>query len=125
FRSAQNTVETSTDASAGALDNAPSDVGTDTEAASFTPTPVVNPPPLKNDTRTRRRRSTPVAAKIGTLRIRAQKATLVSVNGKPVGMTPLNLDREAGRYVITAKVEGKSREEKVDLKPGTIRLVEF
>ena len=68
--------------------------------------------------------SEPVA-RTGRLKIRSARQVLVSVNGQPVGMTPLDLDKPAGKYVVTASVDGRKVEERVDLKVGTIRLIEL
>lgn len=65
------------------------------------------------------------AARTGRLKIRASKQVLVYVNGQPVGLTPLDLDRPAGQYTIAARVNGQQRTERVELSSGTIRLVDF
>ena len=65
------------------------------------------------------------AGETGRLKIRASKQTLIYVNGKPVGLTPLDLDRPAGAYEISGEVDGQRRVERVDLSAGTIRLVDF
>lgn len=64
-------------------------------------------------------------ARTGRLKIRSARQVLVSVNGQPVGMTPLDLDKPAGKYVVTASVDGRQVQERVDLKVGTIRLIEL
>jgi len=70
-------------------------------------------------------RPAPEGGRTGRLKIRASKQTLIYVNGKPVGMTPLDLDRPSGKYEISGDVDGQRRMERVDLSAGTIRLVEF
>jgi hypothetical protein len=65
------------------------------------------------------------ASRKGTLRVRAAKNVLVSIDGQPYQMTPFDLEKPAGRYVLSAIIDGQRREERVDLTSGTIRLVEF
>jgi hypothetical protein len=96
-----------------------------------TPPPTVAPAPVPRPTvrPTQAPASTPErtepAGRTGTLRIRAQRAVLVNVNGVPVGYTPQELQRPPGEYTISAKVDGRSVEQKVDLRAGKIRVVEF
>jgi hypothetical protein len=62
---------------------------------------------------------------MGTIKVVASRSVLVSVNGAPVGMTPLELERPEGAYVISAKIKGKDREERIELQAGKIRTIEF
>lgn len=64
-------------------------------------------------------------ARTGKLRISATRSVLVYVNGVPEGYTPLSLDKPAGKYVITAQVNGREVEKRVDLASGSIRSVDF
>jgi hypothetical protein len=85
--------------------------------------------PLPTTTKPRVRRpaepTTDPVARTGRLKIRSTRQVLVSINGQPVGMTPLDLDKPAGRYVVTANVDGRQVEQRVDLTVGTIRLIEL
>ena len=102
----------------------------ETDAPEAAPEPPLPAPTTRRGTRrdpapTPTTSTPPEAAKTGRLKIRAARKTLIYVNGKPVGMTPLDLDRPAGKYEISGEVEGQMRVERVDLSSGTIRLVDL
>jgi len=105
------------------------DGGGEATEAPVTPTevPVVAPrPPAPPQTRSATRTATRVAAdKPGRIQVRTTRATLIYVNGQPVGMSPVDIERPPGAYTVHIVDKGKRVEKRVDLDAGATRNVEF
>ncbi|TVQ91892.1 MAG: PEGA domain-containing protein [Deltaproteobacteria bacterium] len=98
--------------------------GADEPEGEATPEPAAaasKPAPVRQPVR----RAAPAADTPGTLKVRATRATLVYVNGVPVGMAPVDVERPPGAYTIHIVDKGKRKEQRVDLTAGAVRNVEF
>ncbi len=65
------------------------------------------------------------ADKPGRIQVRTTRAALVYINGSPVGMSPVDVERPPGVYTVHITDKGKRVEQRVDLDAGATRTLEF
>jgi len=73
-------------------------------------------------------RPPPVVSRTGTLKVRANRKVLITLNGRPVDYAPLDLPVTPGTYVLGAALPGRPDTEQtktVDISAGAIERVEF
>lgn len=99
----------------------PSKAGADASAPGLESTA----PPVRRTAPPRASPVAPVADGPGRLQVRATRRTLVYVNGQPVGMSPVNIEKPPGVYTVHIVDKGKKVEQRVDLESGQERTVDF
>ncbi|MBW1881183.1 MAG: hypothetical protein JRJ84_22750 [Deltaproteobacteria bacterium] len=73
-------------------------------------------------------RTAPVVTRTGTLKVRANRKVLITLNGRPVDYAPLDLPVTPGIYILGAALPGRPDTEQsktVDISAGAIERVEF
>lgn len=97
------------------------------EAEAVPAAPAPEPPvqPARRPAAPRATAVAPVADDPGRLQVRATRRTLVYVNGQPVGMSPVDIEKPPGVYTVHIVDKGKKVEQRVDLESGQERTVDF
>jgi hypothetical protein len=107
----------------GASEGSP-EAGTPPEKA---PAPAARPAPRPRPAPAPAR-PPPVITRTGTLKVRANRKVLITLNGRPVDYAPLDLPVTPGTYILGAALPGRPDTEQsktVDISAGAIERVEF